>query len=1748
MSDILCKWLNEELRLSKAVEPKTFAKDFSSGYLIGEVLHKYQLQNDFNMFLKKDTSISKLNNCTRLEPTLHLLGISFDATTAQGLMQEKQGVATHLLYQLFVSLEKKKKAEISGTVMEIMQPAANASLHKIEHEIYSDRLQDVVKRDAELKLQKISQHYEEKCLQWNHMSSLSQPVQQKRQLKVQDEKRMKNTEKLRVCRQKHNDIMTRNQASIVRVPKPPPYTSLINLKKRQQQQRRREQHAQTVQSEIAQFERNRKKLVTSGFVSSSSGQPFTGDFPLGGNSQGCDVSGSETKVILQSNSKYIQEIRQRLQENAVACEQREKRRDRFLVEQLKSHEAREEARREEQLVKRLTRQTQQEQRLAVQLLQIRKLKEVIRENRLFREQQYQQRREKDFQEALEREAALAQQVKLDHADEIRKELEFCNRIAAERAQSRYKKHFKSCKEILEQIVDLATKVGEYRLLTGNLIPEKLMKEWKELLFNGMPLYQPISMEGQQPGFEFSSPPDPVEIKKQEILNDQDYDEYTNMVGEWAWPEEAGETNLPLTNNKILGHVVLRLRNIVHPTIEKPSTPSFPNFMLKACVLGKFCSGKTTCLAKIAEAHGIYVLSADTLIEEALTAYQNGEEVTEQRGKEDNDQLLTSSTSLKSDLDTQEESSNTKLSVRAMQGGAAENELRKGSAIPNELVVDIIVEAIRQIPAGSGWVLDGFPVDITQAYLLEKALGGSVDVGNEVVSSRTNLAIDPNPPTPPPPPAPALDLVVLLDIPDECVVRRAVNQTGTDTAAAATTSTENNLFLAQIPNRIAAFQDTWTKLEEWFCRKQNILVHIDADVEEEELYKRVESVLQQVMMQTQEALGNPSVEDDEVLDSGKTQESSSATPAPVDQAPALTDQDPGPTESNISLNEQKDESVTSISKSNTHSPRGQSRKASSCSLTNEDSQGVPKNPLECASPCPGSSSWVYVDEPLPQEIPEYLCSHWDAVCDSYVSNIRAVMQALRSEHTLINHHLFNIREEYKHYLGRPDLKQELVSQWQKDFNKIPGDMREDEDTKAELHQRLDDLRERLWDISDKRKEEDEQEKALLTDDGWLEDHTAVLINHHSTLMQVELNRFQDTLCILRVYYLSMYRQVLPALPSNFVCIPLLDIPEMMDEEESTEPAATNVSSQRDEGGEKKKTKFIPLLPRHPDSSGVASKMNSQGQREPAKSLHEKLISDHGEALTAISKLVSAEAHLRDMEAKEQREKPQEKEREKDSASANKKNKRTQSSKKQKGPPSPPPAPSPVPSDEKNSEKTHYQEVRSKIQKEYAAALNHEEHAVKVRIALVKGRGLVLLQSLQSRAEQTFSSMEKWLEAHYLAEMKSIDQLAEVVRHHIESGAKLQDELVLECTDFYLNGDCHFVASVPPPPRPPPLEKPMRSTLTIIQLESLYQHLCNMAPSGFMSSSEFSSLLKDIISVNMGRNTVPEPWINMNETQMMEIASLLSDEYELIDWRRFLLSAALPWPFPSLTQLLVVLQRFKSADKGDTGYINEEQYQQTELWFSSESVQPVPEDPSEPPPYDRLANLCKFFFQLFADHSFSPPRLDYVSMLQYFAADPNPKQGFIRALSVVMGQHLKHPASSHLVKSMPSIEEATEFSFSEPDGEYKEEETPCASSSLLGEQQVSIPALLAVICHRVTKMKDDNTLPPGCMSQEEHTEHLVHIFTELGCRPEDRVPFSVFSLHPLTQSLMESSVHYRLIDIHRVLLAQQDEGEANSLNVS
>ena len=110
----------------------------------------------------------------------------------------------------------------------------------------------------------------------------------------------------------------------------------------------------------------------------------------------------------------------------------------------------------------------------------------------------------------------------------------------------------------------------------------------------------------------------------------------------------------------------------------------------------------------------------------------------------------------------------------------------------------------------------------------------------------------------------------------------------------------------------------------------------------------------------------------------------------------------------------------------------------------------------------------------------------------------------------------------------------------DYNEVPDDMRDDEETKMELHQRIDDLRERLWNICDERKEQAEAERETVMNDGWLDDRLGVLSNFYITLMQAELDRFQDTTRMLKDYYRGMEGEIPDELNVNYARLPLVEV--------------------------------------------------------------------------------------------------------------------------------------------------------------------------------------------------------------------------------------------------------------------------------------------------------------------------------------------------------------------------------------------------------------------------------------------------------------------------------------------------------------------------------------------------------------------------------------------------------------------------------
>jgi len=110
----------------------------------------------------------------------------------------------------------------------------------------------------------------------------------------------------------------------------------------------------------------------------------------------------------------------------------------------------------------------------------------------------------------------------------------------------------------------------------------------------------------------------------------------------------------------------------------------------------------------------------------------------------------------------------------------------------------------------------------------------------------------------------------------------------------------------------------------------------------------------------------------------------------------------------------------------------------------------------------------------------------------------------------------------------------------EYNDVSDDMRDDEETKTELHQRVDDLRENLWSICDDRKAQSEKEREGVMTDGWLDDRLGVLSNYYITQMQAEVDRYQDTVRTMKDYYRGMEGQMPDEQNNNYSRIPLIEV--------------------------------------------------------------------------------------------------------------------------------------------------------------------------------------------------------------------------------------------------------------------------------------------------------------------------------------------------------------------------------------------------------------------------------------------------------------------------------------------------------------------------------------------------------------------------------------------------------------------------------
>ena len=167
------------------------------------------------------------------------------------------------------------------------------------------------------------------------------------------------------------------------------------------------------------------------------------------------------------------------------------------------------------------------------------------------------------------------------------------------------------------------------------------------------------------------------------------------------------------------------------------------------------------------------------------------------------------------------------------GKKAKTYMDQGLLVPDELVVDLVVDRVKQDDCSNGYVLDGFPRTIPQAEALDKALAAMGE---------------------------AMDYAINVEVPDENIVRRmsgrraCVDCGATYHIVYAPTKEENicdnchgELILREddkpetVQKRLNVYHEQTQPLIDYYTEK-NILVEVDCTVDIDEVFAAIVNVL------------------------------------------------------------------------------------------------------------------------------------------------------------------------------------------------------------------------------------------------------------------------------------------------------------------------------------------------------------------------------------------------------------------------------------------------------------------------------------------------------------------------------------------------------------------------------------------------------------------------------------------------------------------------------------------------------------------------------------------------------------------------------------------------------------------------------------------------------------------------------------------------------------------------------------------
>ncbi|CAG9813387.1 unnamed protein product [Phaedon cochleariae] len=1480
MTNIINQWIQSRLGIIMNWNAETFCRNTRDGHLLSRILKSYEVINEeqLGMIHKTEVRANCMQNFKFIAIWLKTLGISLDTDEVDEIVDYTGLGSINIFYKLFLELHEKDNLTF------ITQQRLNEKLHpqNTRFAVKSEAEETVRPPQVEGKYKSpLIESYD--VIHW-HQDRLEMLVN-----------KCKSAREEYMGMVRTRDKRLSSSSFSYYSPASPDF------------HRTEEANEELINESVKSIDLSYEKLIEEQKKANMLKQ-FQAD-------------PKEAKTILK---KYKEQVKKKA-ENAIFQKQLHKEVLNAFWQKIRDEENDE---CDKDITEKMLKQSLYEKQMLRKLGEVKFQKDVMIQNKLAISDAILKEKEAQFVEQFLEEDKELNDKEFQYYLNKEKTLKLHRKIYEEKLRLKSERCYKMCSEIIRNICTIAFKESEYRNFFGESPSRRVIDNWKKCFLTNENFEDAVS-----PIEIILKPPDEIpedletivhnEIERQDKLDKGDFESYINF--EWPWELE----NVEIDDNyicdmnygmNILGHIVNNLLKIKYPLPEPPPPPNLPKVNISVCVNGLT---DTTCLPllqKMLDHKDIRVFEMQDAVNFCINAFKEESKLAEEDGDEQIQKDKTKGSQSKKSLKKGAKSKSKTdrnintvedvedkfaladktvqtpkvypceeipLSPKAELGRIAEEELSRGSSLTDHLLVHMFLEFLRPKHHLKGWVLVNYPETLEQAILLEESLTGITIPGyfdtlkvsrsiGELAELEANYD-DRN-----------MDIYEqyrsskILKNPQKAIE----DGLSYDSALTAfiqiiqTTNERNdntvpNILVEDLENRTSPLEIFYSDLG---CNYSLYYEHFDyytvkslgkliigdysippkTSIElfgDSIRYIDAEKIDLETIFRTKSVKSVKKGDKKETIRKEKVVKSKSKLFEEETKTDIIADKKKG----------MKDKTDQSGHVLIVHSDKFTQIPEVIVEEVEEEEE------LEKVSIEPGSPGWKYTDLKLADELQVALATLWENAEEVYIEDFSQVLFMKRIILNAIMPKVNYVKIHMNKYINSPDDKQMYLRKFQQLYNEFDADIRSDVEFKAELHCRVNELREKLIGVCDQQMMEAEQARCLIVNKKWAPRQLVELINNYINGFQLEIDRHVDTLTLVSDYYAGIVTK-LPVQES--LAKEALSRLDLLDS--GIEQAVCDVLLRVDEDLGDPFSKTVEQI------YGKASAFSNKCQSW---------------AWSCLEKVKSVfSPHV-------------EKQKEKQS----KKNKSI------KGDISHPTIFEPNNEVKQNSEK---------LFEEWKRVLTGETARLTICLKLLRHDLEQNLQQNLNTVKKNMLNVYEDIRSKYTHEVSIVNNVCNFLARAIEAAVPLQEELVFKDGEFYLNPQ-HIFFPDEVPPEQTSTDLPEDLFFTIPQLEKMTEILFDLAPSGYIPERIFVYLLQDMV-IEEEESVMPRLWSRMSPENITQLSRELFGRQELVRWKDFIVYN-LVIPFPSAEDILRLRKCYSELDSDAMELINEEQYESVDLWF-------------------------------------------------------------------------------------------------------------------------------------------------------------------------------------------------------------------------